>query len=111
MVSMSTYRIDPRVNEIILLINKEDNGLKWEQLEYYKKRIDAEKSRLFGRLEIMPVAIQEDLMHNIIPQLDRALEQIDTLINTTPYICKPQGICSANFSDLTNRLDSINRCK
>ena len=49
---------------------KSNNDLKYEQLEYYKRRIIQEKNRLNDYIYMSPNVVQDQIQNELISQLD-----------------------------------------
>lgn len=81
---------------------KSNNDLKYEQLEYYKRRIIQEKNRLNDYIYMSPNVVQDQIQNELISQLDTALEIISDLISKLQTV--QRGV---SFSDLTKRLKEI----
>lgn len=89
---------------IIRIIESLNDSIKEETLEYYKQRIQTELNRLEYCLNMpgLSIMIQKDIHDDMIPTLQNAIEKIDSFVTTHKQ---------NNFSELTNRLNRINRCK
>lgn len=103
MTRMTPYQINLGIKQIMDNISKHGNDYSYEQLTYYKMKLLSEIERMnkFVFFKTTPIAIQEEIQNKLIPELQSFVDRIDTLLNK---------FGGANFSQLTEKLNQINRC-
>lgn len=107
--SMSPYQINLGTKQLMEKINCGCEEYSWTELTYFIKKLQAEILRLekFMYFPNCPLTVQNELNDVLIPQLKNTIEKVNSVLETKT----PHQTVGMLFSDLTERLNHINRCE